>query len=312
MPVCRASGCRHPSARLPRGVSRSTRPPISRPSSVRAAPVPPPALLSAGHDQHTHTYGAPEPRATPVPPRPCLESRPDLRLSAHEQRGLRGDRTPEGPSATEPRRSRRRTLRRTSGRGPSGPRHGCPFHGDRRLRLDGEVEVMTANGSHLSGAGRSPRLGRLARVSADARGPAPSPLPRRRSGPIARPRPTPDAPHLPEPDRRLVEAIARRVVELLGTSAPQAGTHYVDAATIAGELGVERDWVYDHASQLGAIRLGGPQGRLRFDREVVRERLGGVDAGSWRPPRRPPRRASPKKAPSRKPRARQTGRTGGA
>jgi hypothetical protein len=39
----------------------------------------------------------------------------------------------------------------------------------------------------------------------------------------------------------------------------------VDAATLAAMLPVERDWVYAHASQLGAIRLGGPAGRLRFD-----------------------------------------------
>ena len=71
-----------------------------------------------------------------------------------------------------------------------------------------------------------------------------------------------------------VEAIARRVAELLGarTEAPR---RYVDAAALARTLGVEREWVYSHATQLGAIRLGGPHGRLRFDLEHVRRVLGG-------------------------------------
>jgi len=74
-------------------------------------------------------------------------------------------------------------------------------------------------------------------------------------------------------DIELVEAIARRVVELLGGEALPPGARYVDAATLARELDVEREWVYANAERLGAIRLGGPKGRLRFDREVVKERL---------------------------------------
>jgi hypothetical protein len=71
----------------------------------------------------------------------------------------------------------------------------------------------------------------------------------------------------------IVEAIARRVVELL-REAEQAGpVKLADAATLASELGVERDWIYEHAEELGAIRLGGPRGRLRFDRDLVKERL---------------------------------------
>lgn len=94
-----------------------------------------------------------------------------------------------------------------------------------------------------------------------------------------RPRPHPDPPRDsaadPRPDADLVEAIARRVVELLGAGAfPARDPRYVDAATLARELGVERDWVYANARRLGAIRLGeGPRGRLRFDRELVAERL---------------------------------------
>lgn len=73
-------------------------------------------------------------------------------------------------------------------------------------------------------------------------------------------------------EAKLVEAIARRVVELLRAEAREQPS-LVDAATLARDLGVERDWVYSHANDLGAIRLGGPRGRLRFDRKIARERL---------------------------------------
>jgi hypothetical protein len=66
-----------------------------------------------------------------------------------------------------------------------------------------------------------------------------------------------------------VEAIARRVAELVGRP-----SKLVDAQTVAGELRVDRDWVYAHARQLGAVRLGpGPKARMRFDLALVRERI---------------------------------------
>jgi hypothetical protein len=68
----------------------------------------------------------------------------------------------------------------------------------------------------------------------------------------------------------VIERIARRVVELLREEAPSPRrTRLVDAAELATELNVERDWIYAHADDLGAIRLGGPHGRLRFDLETV-------------------------------------------
>jgi len=40
----------------------------------------------------------------------------------------------------------------------------------------------------------------------------------------------------------------------------------VDAATLARELGVSRDYVYDHRDELGGRRIGdGERPRLRFD-----------------------------------------------
>jgi len=51
-------------------------------------------------------------------------------------------------------------------------------------------------------------------------------------------------------------------------------TPLVDAATLAAELGVSRDWVYEHASELRAMRLGaGPKARLRFDPIAARVAL---------------------------------------
>jgi hypothetical protein len=66
-----------------------------------------------------------------------------------------------------------------------------------------------------------------------------------------------------------VEAIARRVAELLRDDTAAPAARLVDAATLAAMLGVERDWVYTHARELQAVRLGGKRGRLRFDVAVV-------------------------------------------
>jgi hypothetical protein len=48
----------------------------------------------------------------------------------------------------------------------------------------------------------------------------------------------------------------------------------VDAGTVAAVLGVSRAWVYDHADELGGVRLGdGAKPRLRFDLNAARERM---------------------------------------
>jgi hypothetical protein len=82
-------------------------------------------------------------------------------------------------------------------------------------------------------------------------------------------------------DRDDIEALAVRVAELLeqrGARRPTGGL--VDAAELARRLGTDRSWVYSHAAELGAIRLGsGPKARLRFDPEVavLQARLGDQD-----------------------------------
>jgi hypothetical protein len=48
----------------------------------------------------------------------------------------------------------------------------------------------------------------------------------------------------------------------------------LNAAQLAHHLGVTRAWVYEHAAQLAAIRLGdGPRARLRFDPDTATRAL---------------------------------------
>lgn len=90
-------------------------------------------------------------------------------------------------------------------------------------------------------------------------------------------------------DRDDIEAIAHRVVELLGDRSATGAVRYVDAAQLADALGVQRDWVYAHAARLGAIRLGGPRGRMRFDLHHATRTLAGHDPAPARQSDRPPR-----------------------
>ncbi len=66
-----------------------------------------------------------------------------------------------------------------------------------------------------------------------------------------------------------VEAVALKVVEILESRGVQRRA-LVDAAELAQMFGIERSWVYSHAIQLGAVKLGdGAKPRLRFDPEVA-------------------------------------------
>lgn len=86
-----------------------------------------------------------------------------------------------------------------------------------------------------------------------------------------------------------IEQIARRVAELVGSSQAIHTPRYVDATDLAQMLGIDREWVYAHARDLGAIRLGGPRGRLRFDVRHVAELLAGSESTA-KPARRTPSR----------------------
>jgi hypothetical protein len=70
-------------------------------------------------------------------------------------------------------------------------------------------------------------------------------------------------------DPPTVEAIARRVVELLDQRGLQS-RELVDAAELARRFGIERSWVYTHAIELGAVKLGsGAKPRLRFNPQIA-------------------------------------------
>lgn len=103
-----------------------------------------------------------------------------------------------------------------------------------------------------------------------------------------------------EPDT--VELLARRIVQLLAqhlTSPPSAGPpagRLLTAAQVSAWWGVSRGWVYEHATQLGAVRIGeGERPRLRFDPDRVAEHLNQPPAGPPPTPNPAPpmRRRSP-------------------
>jgi hypothetical protein len=73
-----------------------------------------------------------------------------------------------------------------------------------------------------------------------------------------------------------IEALASRLAEILATEeAPPPRRQLISAEEVAEWWGVGRRWVYDHAEELGARRLGaGRRPRLRFDPEEVAEHLG--------------------------------------
>jgi len=78
----------------------------------------------------------------------------------------------------------------------------------------------------------------------------------------------------------LADRLAPRLAALLADAKPAPGERQlVTAAALARELGTTRTWVYEHAEELGVVRLG-EQGkdakgkdrrpRLRFDLEAAR------------------------------------------
>jgi hypothetical protein len=81
-------------------------------------------------------------------------------------------------------------------------------------------------------------------------------------------------------DPQATEVIARKVVELLEERGLQK-RELVDAAELARRFGIERSWVYSHAIELGAVKLGsGGKPRLRFDPQIAVRVLRRVGEGS--------------------------------
>src|SRR4051794_13923976 len=75
---------------------------------------------------------------------------------------------------------------------------------------------------------------------------------------------------------QLADLIADRLAARLGglNPGPDRPEALVDAAEIARLHGKTRSWVYEHAGELGAVRLGsGPRPRLGFSPARVAEQL---------------------------------------
>jgi hypothetical protein len=90
-----------------------------------------------------------------------------------------------------------------------------------------------------------------------------------------------------------VERIARRTAELVA-GAGGHGARMVDVPTVARELGVSVDYVYEHQRELGAIKLpGGRNAPLRFDLAAILSPPGGrVKSDRHRRHGRPKQRGS--------------------
>jgi hypothetical protein len=84
-----------------------------------------------------------------------------------------------------------------------------------------------------------------------------------------------------------VEQVATRVAQLLHRQQEERERQHVSEPTgmltvseLAQHLHVNRAWVYEHADELGAVRLGdGPKARLRFDLHTAKTALGRHQAG---------------------------------
>lgn len=117
--------------------------------------------------------------------------------------------------------------------------------------------------------------------------------------------------------RALIQAIAHAVAEaavpaiaigvtahvaamLREATAPPPARETVDAATLAAHLGVTRAFVYEHAQQLGGVRIGnGPRPRLRFDLHYALEAWNARSTSERSQPARTPARTARTASPRR-------------
>lgn len=101
---------------------------------------------------------------------------------------------------------------------------------------------------------------------------------------------------VPEIAAEIVEQVRRMLATQAGGAVPQA----VDAATLAEHLGVTRGFVYEHADELGGVRLGdGPRARLRFDLDRALEAWNARSTSERSQPTRTPAAPGSASAPRR-------------
>lgn len=83
-------------------------------------------------------------------------------------------------------------------------------------------------------------------------------------------------------DEATIDQLAHRVADVLretnlgppNAQPEQRAGRLLSAAQVADRWQIDREWVYQHADELGVQRLGsGPRPRLRFDPERIAHRL---------------------------------------
>jgi predicted DNA-binding transcriptional regulator AlpA len=104
----------------------------------------------------------------------------------------------------------------------------------------------------------------------------------------------------PQPPIADVRAIAEAVADVLAKrglvvyAGPAGSARVLSAREVSRLLGRSTPWVYDHATELGAIRMGtGPKARIGFDLAMIEQwkRDNQIrSSGAPAPPRRRSRR----------------------
>jgi hypothetical protein len=107
----------------------------------------------------------------------------------------------------------------------------------------------------------------------------------------------------------IVPEVAAQIVEqvrvMLARPTSAIGPQVIDAAMLAERLGVSRWFIYEHADELGGVRLGdGPRARLRFDLDQALEAWNARSTSERSQPAKTP--VAPGSAPT--PRRTRTGR----
>ena len=102
----------------------------------------------------------------------------------------------------------------------------------------------------------------------------------------------------------VVDRVMAELEDRLAADLPRASRQLLTAAQLAQQLGVTRRWIYEHATHLGAIRVGtGAKPRLRFDADVAAQALNPSHANKGpelpdRPQRQRSRRRPPRQSAS--------------
>jgi hypothetical protein len=102
----------------------------------------------------------------------------------------------------------------------------------------------------------------------------------------------------------IVPEVATQIVEqvraMLATPTSAIRPQVINAARLAERLGVTRGFVYEHADELGGVRLGdGPRARLRFDLDRALEAWNARSTSERSQPTRTPAAPGSASAPRR-------------